>query len=79
MIQEDSLNLQAVRPVSKDSLNSSNPSAPGAIVYIDTYQDPVTLKAFVLWGDIVQAFEDAIHVRYNSRVIPFLKGADFNP
>ncbi|OAQ29893.1 HCP-like protein [Linnemannia elongata AG-77] len=25
------------------------------------------------------AFEDALHMRYNSRVVPFLKGADLNP
>ncbi|KAF9900459.1 hypothetical protein EC991_007322 [Linnemannia zychae] len=79
MLQDDFPDLQAVRPVSKDSIDSSNPTAPGPIVYIDTYPDPVTQKPFVLWADVVQAFEDAVHVRYNSRVIPFLKGADFNP
>lgn len=79
MQQVDSKTLQAVRPISKDSIDSPYPSTPGKTVFIDLQLDPVTHKLVVLWSDVVQAFEDALHIRYNSRIIPFMKGADLNP
>lgn len=79
MLQDDSQTLQAVRPITKDSIDSPHPSTPGKTVFIEVQLDPVSHKPVVLWGDVVQAFEDALHIRYNSRVVPFLKGADLKP
>ncbi|KAG9071622.1 hypothetical protein KI688_005835 [Linnemannia hyalina] len=79
MLQDGSQTFQAVHPITKDSIDSPHPSTPGKPVFIDVQFDPVSHKPIVLWGDVVQAFEDALHIRYNSRVVPFLKGADLNP
>ncbi|KAG0377801.1 hypothetical protein BGX24_005444 [Mortierella sp. AD032] len=35
------------------------------------------MMIIVLWGDVLLAFEDAVHVRHNSRVLPFLRGPNF--
>lgn len=78
-MEDDSQKLQAVRAVSKDNLDAAPSSAPGAIVHVETYEDPDTKKPFILWGDIEQAFENVIHVRYKSRIVPYLKGSDFIP
>lgn len=78
-MDSDSQKLQAVRAVSKDNFEAPLSSAPGAIVHLETYEDPDTKKSFILWGDIEQAFENVIHVRYKSRIVPYLKGSDFMP
>ncbi|KAG9073355.1 hypothetical protein KI688_001147 [Linnemannia hyalina] len=78
-MEDDSIKLQAVRAVSKDNLDAPPSSAPGAIVHLETYEDPNTKKPFILWGDIEQAFENVIHVRFKSRIVPYLKGSDFMP
>ncbi|KAH7036185.1 hypothetical protein BKA57DRAFT_475765 [Linnemannia elongata] len=78
-MEDDSQKLQAVRAVSKDNLDAAPSSAPGAIVHLETYEDPDTKKPFILWSDIEQAFENVIHVRYKSRIVPYLKGSDFMP
>ncbi|KAF9079937.1 hypothetical protein BGX23_002946, partial [Mortierella sp. AD031] len=73
--------LQAVRPVSKSILDSHSGSTPppgGPVVYVDINTDPETLKRIVLWDDIKLAFDDALHVRHQTKVVPFLKGKDFN-
>ena len=73
---------QAVRPVSKsilDSHSSSFPPPGGPIVYVDIHKDPGIPKGIVLWDDIRLAFDDALHIRHKARVVPFLKGADYNP
>ncbi|KAF9096759.1 hypothetical protein BGX29_008448, partial [Mortierella sp. GBA35] len=80
MLQEDlpMENVQAVRSISKSSLDSPTNSTPatGATVYVDTHTDPATLKEFVLWEDIQLVFEDALYVRHRAKVVPFLKGDD---
>ncbi|KAF9900454.1 hypothetical protein EC991_007317 [Linnemannia zychae] len=52
-------------------------SAESEIIHIDYRMDPISMKKIVLWGDILLAFEDAVHVRHNSRVLPFLRGPNF--
>ncbi|KAF9080878.1 hypothetical protein BGX29_004926, partial [Mortierella sp. GBA35] len=44
--------------------------------YIDYHLGPGTQKDIVLWDDILQAFDNALHIRHKSRVAPFFKGAD---
>ncbi|KAK3836727.1 MAG: hypothetical protein J3R72DRAFT_423859 [Linnemannia gamsii] len=79
-MEDDLQNLQALRAINRDNLeNSPSTSAPGAIFHVEIYLDPATQKPIVLWGDILLAFEDAVHVRHNSRVVPFLKGGHYNP
>lgn len=36
----------------------------------------MTNKDVVLWDDILQAFEDALHVRHQAMIVPFVKGSD---
>lgn len=71
--------LQSVRAIHKDNLDAPPSSAPVTILRLETYKDPVTKEPFILWGDIEQAFENVVHVRYKSRVVPYLKGSDFMP
>lgn len=70
-------NVQAIRAVSR----TSRPSTPNPddIIYIQVYTDPETKNQFVLWDDIRQVFDDALHVRHHAKALPFLKGADYNP
>ncbi|KAF9094968.1 hypothetical protein BGX29_009229, partial [Mortierella sp. GBA35] len=71
--------VQGVRPVNKNNLDSPAPSAPAAITYIDCHLDPVTKKQIVLWHHIEQAFGDALHVRHQSKLVPFVIGEDLKP
>ncbi|KAG0195682.1 hypothetical protein BGX33_002806 [Mortierella sp. NVP41] len=80
MMQRDSSqeHVQAVRPVNKDYRpTTGTPPDPADIFYIDCHVDPVILKEFILWDDILQAFEGALQVRHKARILPFLKDADF--
>ncbi|KAF9082000.1 hypothetical protein BGX23_000203 [Mortierella sp. AD031] len=70
--------VQGVRSLSKNNLDSPIPVAPATVVYIDCRTDRATKQQVVLWDDIKQAFDDALHIRYLSRVIPFLRGEDFS-
>jgi len=72
-------NLQAIRSVNKYSRNTRIILHPDDIVYVDIHTDPTTKDQFVLWDDILQVFDDAHHVRYQAKAVPFLKGADLNP
>ncbi|KAF9900831.1 hypothetical protein EC991_006864 [Linnemannia zychae] len=73
--------LQAVRPVNKSTL--TNPAGiiatPGAglagVVYVACHLD-ASGKEVVLWEDILMAFKDALHVRHDLKILPFLKGSD---
>ena len=74
--------FQAVRPVSKnilDSHASSSPPPGGPIVHVVIHKDPGTPKGIVLWEDIRLVFDDALHIRHHALAVPFLKGADYNP
>ncbi|KAG0278539.1 hypothetical protein BGZ95_003762 [Linnemannia exigua] len=72
--------VQAVRPVNKDSLDSVADSRPTSkIMYFDCNVDPTTKKGFILWDDIRLAFSDALYVCHQAKVVPFMKGIDFMP
>ncbi|KAF9924320.1 hypothetical protein FBU30_005686 [Linnemannia zychae] len=70
---------QALRPINKNTRpNDIAPASPDEIIYVDCQTDPISMKPVVLWDDILQAFEDAVQVRYKARIIPFLKDANLN-
>ncbi|KAG0204730.1 hypothetical protein BGX33_008303 [Mortierella sp. NVP41] len=69
--------VQAIRSVPRNSRNTPTVD-PADIYHVDIHTDPVTQKQFVLWDDIRLPFDDALHVLHQSRVVPFLKGDDFN-
>ncbi|KAG0372615.1 hypothetical protein BGX24_012807 [Mortierella sp. AD032] len=72
--------VQAVRPVNKDSLDSAVDSTPTPkITHFDCHVDPTTMKGFVLWDDIRLVFSDALYVRHHTKAVPFMKGIDFMP
>ncbi|KAG0274420.1 hypothetical protein BGZ95_009809 [Linnemannia exigua] len=73
--------VQAVRPVNKDSLASIDDSTTPMtkIMHFDCHVDPTTKKGFILWDDIRLAFSDALYVRHQTKVVPFMKGIDFMP
>jgi hypothetical protein len=70
--------IQGIRSVSKYSRNTLTTPDPADVVYIDVYTDPDSSKLCVLWDDIRQVFDDALHVRHQARALPFLRGRDLN-
>jgi hypothetical protein len=78
-------NVQALRAVVKSTLTAPAPTptdppriqAQEDIVFVDYQHDPATDKDIVLWDDVILAFNDALHVRHNAKIVPFLKGAAF--
>ncbi|KAG0075638.1 hypothetical protein BGZ90_009656 [Linnemannia elongata] len=69
---------QAIRAVDKNLPTSSiPPPTPDDIFYVECHVDPETQKPVVLWDDILQAFEDAVQVRNNTKIVPYLKTKDF--
>ncbi|KAG0064427.1 hypothetical protein BGZ90_002218 [Linnemannia elongata] len=70
--------VQAVRPVRKDNLNSPT-ITPAPTVYFDCHLNPATGKSFVLWDDIRIVFTDALYVSHEAKMIPFMKDADWMP
>ncbi|KAK3833192.1 MAG: hypothetical protein J3R72DRAFT_424974 [Linnemannia gamsii] len=71
--------VQAVRPVNKDCLDSVDSTPVPKIMHFDCHVDPTTKKGFVLWDDIRLVFPDALYVRNQTKVVPFMKGVDFMP
>ncbi|KAF9081845.1 hypothetical protein BGX29_004236, partial [Mortierella sp. GBA35] len=71
--------VQAIRSVLRNSRNTPTTPDPADVFHVDIYTDPETKKQFVLWDDIRLAFDDALHVRRLSRVVPFVKGDDLIP
>lgn len=70
--------LQAVRSVNQSQpLSSLDPSNPDDVIYLEYHLHPDTHKPFLLWDDVLQAFEDALHIRHKAKVLPFLKGEDY--
>lgn len=70
--------VQAVRPVSKDNLDSPT-TTPSSIVYFNCHSNPVTGENFVLWDDILLVFADALYVRHEATIVPFMKDAELIP
>ncbi|KAK3847198.1 MAG: hypothetical protein J3R72DRAFT_187593 [Linnemannia gamsii] len=76
--QEQEERVQAIRSVNRNTPPTEVSSArPEEIYYVDCQVDPVTQKEFILWDDILQAFEDGVHVRNKAKIVPFLKGPDY--
>ncbi|KAH7036546.1 hypothetical protein BKA57DRAFT_509821 [Linnemannia elongata] len=63
---EDDDDVQAIRLTSQDRT-----------IHITTHQDPSSGKIIVLWNDVLRVFPDALYLQRGKRVLPFLKGADF--
>ncbi|KAK5829603.1 hypothetical protein F5H01DRAFT_393684 [Linnemannia elongata] len=70
--------VQAVRPVSKDNLDSPT-TTPSSIVYFNCHSNPATGENFVLWDDILLVFADALYVRHEATIVPFMKDAELIP
>ncbi|KAG0365483.1 hypothetical protein BGX24_004131 [Mortierella sp. AD032] len=49
------------------------------VFLIDCHTDPETKKDFILWEDIQQICSDVAFVKNETKVVPYLKGADFRP
>jgi TPR repeat protein len=72
--------VQALRAVSKHLPPTLiAPAKAEEIFYVECQVEPSTQQDVVLWDDILQAFEGAVHVRHQAKVVPFLKGLDFRP
>lgn len=46
-------------------------------VQVATHFDEGAKKDIVLWDDILVVFRDAAYIQVGPRVVPFLKGSDF--
>ncbi|KAG0294354.1 hypothetical protein BGZ96_001349 [Linnemannia gamsii] len=77
-MDNDKPQVQAIRSVSKDSLDSPK-STPAPTAYFDCHVNPATGKGFVLWDDIRLVFPDALYVRQEAKVVPFTKDAELMP
>ncbi|KAG0291534.1 hypothetical protein BGZ96_005095 [Linnemannia gamsii] len=62
---------EGVQPVRVGPLGSNK------IIYITTHYDPVSDKSVILWNDILVVYPNALFIQQDSRVLPFLKGKDF--
>lgn len=62
---------EGVQPVRVGPLGSNK------IIYITTHFDPVSDKSVILWSDILVVYPNAQFIQQDSRVLPFLKGRDF--
>jgi hypothetical protein len=49
----------------------------GKTAHITTHHDTSSGTTIVLWNDVLRVFPDALYLQRGRRVIPFLKGADF--
>ncbi|KAF9327804.1 hypothetical protein BGZ91_001282 [Linnemannia elongata] len=82
MTQDEPLSLpqeprQAIRSIEKTlPLSSIPPANPDYTFYVDCHLEPDTQKGFVLWEDILSAFNNAVRVQRGAQVVHFLKGSD---
>lgn len=67
---------QAVR-LFYDNEQPVSASAFSNIIHIAYRPDPSSGKDIILWEDIKAAFDEVMHVRSGTFVLPFLKGPDF--
>ena len=68
--------VQAVRPISKDRLDLP-PITPSPTVNFNCLSNPATGEYFVLWDDIRLVFTDALYVRHEAKMVPFMKDAEW--
>ncbi|KAK3836733.1 MAG: hypothetical protein J3R72DRAFT_450409, partial [Linnemannia gamsii] len=86
-IQETIPNVQAIRRVNDDDNNDNTTTttteetaaaaSASRVFHLPYYPDATSGKDIVLWEDIRAAFDDVLHVRAGSIILPFLKGPDF--
>ncbi|KAG0296705.1 hypothetical protein BGZ96_008750 [Linnemannia gamsii] len=82
MVQEVSPQelFQPIRSVHKSlRLSAIAPPTTDDIFYVVCYANPKKNKlqtGFVFWDDILQAFEEGLHVRDGAKMVPFLRGPD---
>jgi hypothetical protein len=65
--------LQAIRPLYS---NNTTATAESDVVYVAIYLDPVG-REIVFWEDVLVAFKNALNIRQNSSILPFLRGSDY--
>lgn len=65
-----SVNKGEPYPTISEPLDSPN------ITHINCYTDPDTNKDVIFWEDIHQAFDEALFVRSNTNLLPFVRGKD---
>ncbi|KAG0063685.1 hypothetical protein BGZ89_009699 [Linnemannia elongata] len=46
-------------------------------MYFDCHSNPATEESFVLWDDIRVVFADALYVRHEEKMVPFMKDANW--
>ncbi|KAG0044418.1 hypothetical protein BGZ90_008774, partial [Linnemannia elongata] len=78
MMDNNQPQVQTVRPVSKDSLDSPI-ITPSPTLQFDCHSSPATGKSFILWDDIRLIFTNALYVRHETKVVPFMKDAEWMP
>ncbi|KAG0376456.1 hypothetical protein BGX24_007718 [Mortierella sp. AD032] len=88
-VQETIPNVQAIRRVNDDDNNNDNTTttttteetaaaaSSSRVFHLPYYPDATSGKDILLWEDIRAAFDDVLHVRAGSIILPFLKGPDF--
>ncbi|KAG0373882.1 hypothetical protein BGX24_011118 [Mortierella sp. AD032] len=69
--------VRAIRPIPQNSRETPTASDLANVRYVATNADRTTKDQFILWSDIKATFHDALHVRHQTRVVPFLKDAVF--
>lgn len=71
--------VQGFRSVRKSEPHSvtSLPLDSPNITHIDCYTDPDTNKDFILWEEIQQVFDEALFVRNQTKMLPFVRGKDY--
>lgn len=63
MQQEEQEQVQALRSVNKSQPPFSlAPANADDNIYVEYQIEPDTQKTFLLWDDVLQAFEDVVHV-----------------
>ncbi|KAF9101570.1 hypothetical protein BGX29_005486 [Mortierella sp. GBA35] len=67
--------VQAVRPVFKDGSSTAQPDKD--IVQLTCHLDTSSETEFILWEDVRVVFDDALYVRHESRILPFMKDSNY--
>ncbi|KAK3840979.1 MAG: hypothetical protein J3R72DRAFT_475862 [Linnemannia gamsii] len=66
-----------VSSTSREGVQAIRLPTLGKTIDIATQMDSTTGQEVVLWSDIALVFRNALYLQYGTKVIPFLKGADF--
>ncbi|KAF9134824.1 hypothetical protein BGW39_005734 [Mortierella sp. 14UC] len=69
---------QAIRSVNRNSRATPIAPDPADIIYVQIYIDPADNTKFFFWEDVRLAFDNALSIRHEARVVPYVRGSDFN-